>query len=299
MDIKRLRYFCTIVEQGQISRAAQVLHMSQPPLSQRLQELENEVGAQLIIRNGGNWQVTKEGEFLYQKAQAVLSHMDALADEVRQVGKSVKGLVRIGVAPPNLPTIQGALPIIHEAYPELRFRIFVSGNPALEEQIRQRLLDFALVFLPIADAHVEVTSLPVQEYMAVYGEGLIPPDTERIGVAELASVPLMLLRREDGGGGYELLKRTFQEQGLRPDIMIDSPDSRIIVSLMERGMSAVALLPASEISSLQLAQYPTRRVDIPGFRIHPVIIRLRDTYIPSHVQVALSQLLVYSGASLL
>lgn len=299
MDIKRLKYFCTIVEQGQISRAAQVLNMSQPPLSQRLQELEEELGTQLIIRHGKNWQVTKGGEFLYRKAQAVLSHMEALVDEVRQVGKNVSGLVRIGVCPPSLSTLQGVLPMLHHEFPGLQFRLFVTGNPGLEEQVQQRLLDFALALLPITEGNYEVTQLPIQEYIAVYGKGLHAPEADKIGVEQLGSLPLMLLRREGGGGGFELIQRCFQEHGLQPNVLVDSPDSRAIVSLMERGMSAVAILPASEVYPLRLAGFPLRRVDIPGMRIHPVVIRLKDAYMPSHVQVALSRLLAISGAGFL
>ena len=67
MDLKRLEYFCTIVEKGQISKAAEALHISQPPLSMRLKELEEELDVQLIYREGKAWQVTPEGEALYQR----------------------------------------------------------------------------------------------------------------------------------------------------------------------------------------------------------------------------------------
>lgn len=72
MDLKRLEYFCAIVEKGQISKAAEALHISQPPLSMRLKELEEELDVQLIYREGKAWQVTPEGEALYQRAQFIL-----------------------------------------------------------------------------------------------------------------------------------------------------------------------------------------------------------------------------------
>ncbi len=96
MDVKRLRYFCTIVEQGQISRAARVLHISQPPLSQRLKELEDELGTPLIIREDGQWQITEAGKILYEKANSILSDLDNLSDkssipQPRSADKSVSG----------------------------------------------------------------------------------------------------------------------------------------------------------------------------------------------------------------
>ena len=83
MDLKRLEYFCAIVEKGQISKAAEALHISQPPLSMRLKELEEELDVQLIYREGKAWQVTPEGEALYQRAQFILSYVAGLEKDIR------------------------------------------------------------------------------------------------------------------------------------------------------------------------------------------------------------------------
>ena len=63
MDLKDMQYFCTIVEEGQISKAAKKLNISQPPLSLRLKEMENELGCALILRAPGKWKVTPRGRF--------------------------------------------------------------------------------------------------------------------------------------------------------------------------------------------------------------------------------------------
>ena len=102
MDLKRLEYFCAIVEKGQISKAAEALHISQPPLSMRLKELEEELDVQLIYREGKAWQVTPEGEALYQRAQFILSYVAGLEKDIRESRNKVSGLVRIGVCPPCL-----------------------------------------------------------------------------------------------------------------------------------------------------------------------------------------------------
>lgn len=93
MDLKRLEYFCAIVEKGQISKAAEALHISQPPLSMRLKELEEELDVQLIYREGKAWQVTPEGEALYQRAQFILSYVAGLEKDIRESRNKVSGLV--------------------------------------------------------------------------------------------------------------------------------------------------------------------------------------------------------------
>ena len=96
MDLKRLEYFCAIVEKGQISKAAEALHISQPPLSMRLKELEEELDVQLIYREGKAWQVTPEGEALYQRAQFILSYVAGLEKDIVFTGGVAKnaGVVR-------------------------------------------------------------------------------------------------------------------------------------------------------------------------------------------------------------
>ncbi|MFQ9490152.1 MAG: LysR family transcriptional regulator [Bilophila wadsworthia] len=122
MDLKRLEYFCAIVEKGQISKAAEALHISQPPLSMRLKELEEELDVQLIYREGKAWQVTPEGEALYQRAQFILSYVAGLEKDIRESRNKVSGLVRIGVCPPCLSLASTPIPALNREFPDLRFR---------------------------------------------------------------------------------------------------------------------------------------------------------------------------------
>ncbi|VDG99960.1 Ben and cat operon transcriptional regulator [Helicobacter pametensis] len=72
MDIKRLKYFCTVVECGSFTKAAEMLHISQPPLSKRVQELEQEIGTPLLFRDGGRIRPTPTGFSLYERALEIL-----------------------------------------------------------------------------------------------------------------------------------------------------------------------------------------------------------------------------------
>lgn len=140
MDLKRLEYFCAIVEKGQISKAAEALHISQPPLSMRLKELEEELDVQLIYREGKAWQVTPEGEALYQRAQFILSYVAGLEKDIRESRNKVSGLVRIGVCPPCLSLASTPIPALNREFPDLRFRVWVMDNQSLERHMQERIL---------------------------------------------------------------------------------------------------------------------------------------------------------------
>ena len=279
MDLKRLEYFCAIVEKGQISKAAEALHISQPPLSMRLKELEEELDVQLIYREGKAWQVTPEGEALYQRAQFILSYVAGLEKDIRESRNKVSGLVRIGVCPPCLSLASTPIPALNREFPDLRFRVWVMDNQSLERHMQERNLDFALVQLPVQNANYAMLPLARQEFVAVYGQGVPPPEARSIGVEELREAPLMLSRRRDGGGGYDLIMRAFQDKGVRPNVVLDSQDTRLLHKLLRQGMSAVAILPEREVAAGTLESFPMRRLDVPGLDLAPVLIWLEHAYL--------------------
>ncbi|WP_232777007.1 LysR family transcriptional regulator [Rahnella sp. AA] len=98
MDLKRMRYFCTIAEQGSISKAAKVLNIAQPPLGKRLHELEEEVGSPLFIRTSKQMVLTEAGRFLYRKSSEILNQVNSVTKQAIDIASQKKRTVRIGVS---------------------------------------------------------------------------------------------------------------------------------------------------------------------------------------------------------
>lgn len=272
MDIKTLQYFYTIVEQKGISRAARKLHISQPPLSQRLKMLEDELGTTLIIRSKRQWQLTREGQILYEKVHGLLMQMENLSIGIQEKDHSLVGLVRIGVCPPCLPLLQRVLPSLHKKFSGLSTRVFVIEPLRLENEILISNLDFSLSLLPVQNPHFKTVLLPSQEYVAVYGKKMKAPSKKSVGVTDLTDMPLLLLRRGTGGLEYNTLLQSFQRQGQHPKIIVDSQDSRFLISLLEDGMNAVGILP-KVVMDLLLNNFESRALDIPNMQFLPVLIR--------------------------
>ena len=123
MDIRQLRYFCAIAEEGQISRAAQRLHIAQPPLSYQLKLLEEELGVKLVDRNTRNLSLTQAGHVFYQRAEQILGMLQAAASEVKDVEYGVNGILAIG-SPPAIGNIYipERIARFHKEYPYVRFQ---------------------------------------------------------------------------------------------------------------------------------------------------------------------------------
>lgn len=287
MDLKRLEYFCAIVEKGQISKAARALHISQPPLSQRLKELEEELGVQLIYREGKAWQVTPEGEALYQRAQFILSHVEGLRKDIDGRRDQVCGLVRVGVCPPCFSLISGLIPGLNRQYPGLRFRVWVMDTQSLERHMQEVHLDFALVQLPVRETNYTVLPLARQSFCAVYGREMTPPAGHDIGIADLRDVPLMLSRRRDTGGTYDLVMRAFQEYGRQPNVILDTQDNRLLHRLLRQGMAAVTILPEREVAEDVLESFAVRRLAVPTLTLSPALITLEHAYLSRTAQTVL------------
>jgi len=175
LDTKRLEYFCAIAEQGQISRAAKILNISQPPLSRHLKELEEELGAELIIRKGHKWQVTEAGKVLYERARQALNQLTEIPSEVRNAAGGVTGRISVGVSMSFMSYFTEVVPRISSRFPLLQFRVFVADSTTLEEHAESRRLDFAIVLLPTKKEIFEVQPLPMDHFCVVCPADLIPP----------------------------------------------------------------------------------------------------------------------------
>jgi len=292
MDIKRLVYFCAIVEHGQISRAARALNMSQPPLSQRLKELEDELGVQLIQREGHAWQVTESGRVLYERARMVLDNLTEIPAEVKNAADGFSGRVHIGISTTCLSKYLSIVPTLAERYPKLQSRLYVSDSNSLERHIKSRDLDFAVLFLPTREDVFTLNLLPADDFSVVYPPGLAPgPVPPAISLGDLREVPLLLTRRWEGGGTYEFLMRAFQKQAIAPRILLDSPDIRVLLAALEAGLRGAALVPSTEIPERVRERFTVRPLDLPGLAVQPALIHLKDRYLTSAARAVIETIL--------
>lgn len=277
MDFKRLEYFCTLVEFGSFSKAAASLHISQPPLSLRIKELEEELGVTLIHRTSRSFQLTPAGEELYHRAQFILSYIHSMEKDFMKKGAPVSGTVRIGVCPPCNSFLLSSMAELHEAFPQLTFRLWLMDNQSLERHMQEVHLDFCLAQLPLSYQNYRLIPLRSSPFCVVYGKGLRPPAKRSVKVGDLVDLPLVLTRRRDGGGSYNIIMRAFQTEGVVPRILADTQDSRILPDLLENGLKAATIIPYSEFPSRCTLE--TRILNIAGLQTVPVILFLQQAYL--------------------
>lgn len=272
MDLKRMRYFCTIVEQGQISRAARVLHMAQPPLSQRLRELEEEFGYPLFTRQGRALHITEAGRLFYRRARDILRAVDATRDEVIRLAAQSGPTLRIGLSPTCKRFWMSRFDDLRSRFPERLIGLVVGDSSYLEHLLQVGKLDLALMQPPIDAENFVTHRIASCRSVAVSARGLLSPQLRSLSLAELARLPLLLLRRSVGVGSYERLLQAFHEAGLEPDIALYCSDVDVLLELVEKGFSGVAVVPETETGERDHEIRPID-IDLPDYHHAAVFAR--------------------------
>ena len=149
MDIKTLRYFVTVVEELNISRAAEKLNMSQPPLSAQIRNLERELETTLLIRGKRGLKVTESGRLLYRRAKEILSLVEKAESEILSMSKGMGGTISLGLVEGTAPDIAGSwFSGFYKMHPKVRFHITDGSTDDLLEKMRSGLISLAVITAP-------------------------------------------------------------------------------------------------------------------------------------------------------
>jgi DNA-binding transcriptional LysR family regulator len=148
-ELRLIRYFVAVAEEGNVTRAAERLHMAQPPLSAALRQLEQQLGVALLDRGSRQVRLTPAGEELLERGRELLAHADMVARDVQAVERSPSGLLRAGVTPAaRFGLVPGLLERWSTAAPGVMLHTREGTTGALLRDVRHGRLDLAIVFCP-------------------------------------------------------------------------------------------------------------------------------------------------------
>ncbi|WP_281975695.1 LysR family transcriptional regulator [Halobacillus litoralis] len=265
MDLKQLRYFRTVAEEQQVTKAAKRLHMAQPPLSQQIKLMETELNLKLFDRQGRKLELTKAGEILFEKAGLLLQEFDEALIEVRETSEGMRGKMHIGSTKSCFSYLSTALNTFKTQHPHMTYQLREGDTYFLEECIKTREIELAIVRLPLHSEDFNILTLPSEPYILVAPEAWkISNEEGRIDVEELRDIPLMLLHRISGRGQFELIIEECRAHGFEPSITCECPDAAMLLSLVARGVGAT-IVPKSTLDAFpfrNLKSYRLRNADI-------------------------------------
>ena len=248
MELRHLRYFLAVAQHRNFTRAAEELHIAQPPLSQQIQQLERELGATLFDRSARQVELTQAGEVLLLRARRVLEMIDDMTSEVREVAGARGGRVTLGVNRTAAALILPAVArLMRERLPGVELVILEGGTSTIAELAVERRIDLGLARLPLAEyepftALLESRPLYQEQVVAVMlREHPLAQRAGGIHIAELRDEPLMVVRR-DQGTLYEQIISACAAAGFTPRLVCEGAEIYTLVRLVEAGLG-ITLIP--------------------------------------------------------
>ncbi|MGM0562086.1 MAG: LysR family transcriptional regulator [Pseudomonadota bacterium] len=252
MDIRHLRYFVTIAEQGSLSKAAERLHVAQPALSQHVRNMERDLRTELLFRTSRGVQLTEAGQRLLQQSRHLIDQFDQLEEVVRAEDVEPSGEVRFGV--PGTVSQMLSARLIQEAsrrYPAIRLRIAEAMSGFIFDWLREDKIDVAVLYRGMDSRGIRLKQV-LSEELRLFGPSDAKLGTgrsvqESVDFSEAISLPLAIPSR--GHGLRDLLDDVASQHCGRTFEAHTEIDSYApIKTLVEEGL-AFSILPAMAIKT--------------------------------------------------
>ena len=276
MDFRQLYYFKEIVKQGSISKAAEVLHIAQPPLSQLLKKLETDLGTTLIHRYRQKWELTATGEILYQYANKMLMQIQDVKQQIEEIEQGIGGTVSIGVSSTCSNMLIDYVSTFRTQYPNVKIKIVTGNSEELLKRLEQREIDVALLLRLGNSEQYEMKILKKQPTAVIIPSSWATSfSSQHVTIEQIAQFPFIMLGAMEGLSFNEDLFKVFDEHQVKPNIIIECKDIRMVVALVSRGLG-LSVIPRMDYTSSFLEHTTLFELKQFDFQLEPVIVKLKD-----------------------
>jgi LysR family nitrogen assimilation transcriptional regulator len=251
MELRQLRYFIAIVESGSLSRAASLVHIVQPALSQQMGQLEQELGAQLLHRSIRGVKPTVAGQALYEHARQLLKLSDETRDVVQNAGCEVGGPVKLGLPSSLALVLVGPLiAMLEERFPRIALEVYESPSSYLAAHLLNQQVDLSVLVdeVTLPGIHAEMLMEELL-YFVQSREAPVHEGTE-IELRSLAGVPLILTTRATTL--RQLVDRAFAEARITPSVKAQASSTQTLLLMVVQG-GAGTIVPRSALAWYSLA----------------------------------------------
>lgn len=253
MELRHLRYFIAVAEELHFSRAADRLHMAQPPLSQQIQQLEAELGVALLHRRTKRQvQLTEAGQVFLQAAYQLLAQLEQAVRATQRTGRGELGQLVVGftssVAYDILPSL---LQRFREQYPSVRLVLQELTTSQQEQALRDGRIQVGFGHPPIDEDELNLVCILQEALVVALPDGHPLAQKPQVSVRSLANEPFILFPRPLGPGLYDQIVSLCQRANFSPQVAQEAIQMQTIIGLVSGGMG-IALVPAS-MQNLQRA----------------------------------------------
>jgi DNA-binding transcriptional LysR family regulator len=246
MELRHLRYFIVVAEELHFSRAAEQLHMAQPPLSQQIQQLETELGVELFHRKTKRQvQLTAAGRVFLGEAYQLLVQLEQAIELTRRTGRGETGELRVGfISSVTYDVLPLILQAFRQQFPGVELLLQELTTAEQEKALQNHRIQVGFMHLPLEDDSFAWECIQQENLVVVLPANHPLAKQEKIAVRSLADELFILFPRHLGIGLYDKIMALCEEGNFIPKVAQEAIQMQTIIGLVSAGMG-IAIVPAS------------------------------------------------------
>lgn len=249
LELRHLRYFVAVAEELHFGRAADRLHISQPPLSHQIQDLERELGVELFRRNRRSVTMTEAGRLFLEEARHVLGDADHAVEIAHKAARGEVGRLTIGCGPaPEIHILERVLRVFVTRHPDVQIELQSLYTQEQVEALGRRQIQVAFPLLPIPHRGLVVEIIGEEPLVVALPTRHRLSAQDRISLAALREESFVLISREVGPSFHDLVLRSCQEAGFTPNVAHEATRVPTVLGFVAAGLG-ISLHPGSVASS--------------------------------------------------
>lgn len=256
MDLRKLKYFITVAEEGHIGRAATVLNISQPPLTRQIHQLEEELGVPLFTRTAKGMEITHAGALFLQEARNIFTLIEQATERTQRAGQGRLGRLDVAIFGSGiLDTIPRILLAFRKNYPDVRVVLHTMDKHAQIEALRQHriTIGFNRMVEPLSDLRVE--QVVTEKLLLAVNDASPLANRKAIDFQEIARHPLILYPAQSRPNFIDKVLKLCELSGFTPEISQEVDDVLTGVALVASGFGVCLVSEAARTLTLPGVTY--------------------------------------------
>ncbi len=220
MELRHVRYFLAVAEYRNFRRAAEQLHIAQPPLSRQIRQLEEDLGVTLFTRNKRRVELTKAGQAFLEEARKLIVQAGHAAQAARHAQKGESGVVRIGVASGLGAAVSKVVFQHREHWPAVEVECKDIFSTQQNEALKNGEIDVGFLRPPVDQLHLDCYRLFEEEFVVVLPKTHRLAKRRNLKLKDVADEPLIIFDRNFSSGLYDKILGLYNRQGLTPHLTL-------------------------------------------------------------------------------